>query len=231
MELSKRLQAVAELVMPGMRLADVGTDHAYIPIYLVQQKRIPSAVAMDVKQGPLERARANIEGYQLGSYIDVRLSDGLQALQPQEADTVVIAGMGGPLVQRIMTQGEKVLEQVQECILQPQSEIAQVRTFLGEQGYCITAENMIEEDGKYYPMMRVCHGKMHFAGDAEIKYGPCLLRDRNPVLLAYLKREQRVQEKIKRQVAEHGRQDAEKRLLEIEREMQDITAALAYYEM
>ncbi|MDD3339622.1 MAG: class I SAM-dependent methyltransferase [Lachnospiraceae bacterium] len=231
MELSKRLQAVAELVTPGMRLADVGTDHAYIPIYLVQQKRIPSAVAMDVKQGPLERARANIEGYQLGSYIDVRLSDGLQALQPQEADTVVIAGMGGPLVQRIMTRGEKVLEQMQECILQPQSEIAQVRAFLAEQGYCITAENMIEEDGKYYPMMRVCHGKMHFTGNAETKYGPCLLRDRNPVLLAYLKREQQVQEKIKQQVTEHGRQDAEKRLLEIEREMQDITAALAYYEV
>ena len=105
MELSKRLQAVADLVTAGCRVADVGTDHAYIPIALVQEGRIPGAVAMDVNTGPLERARLHVAENRLEEKIELRLSDGLAALSPGEADSVVIAGMGGGLVIRILTEG------------------------------------------------------------------------------------------------------------------------------
>ena len=123
MELSKRLQAVADLVTAGCRVADVGTDHAYIPIALVQEGRIPGAVAMDVNTGPLERARLHVAENRLEEKIELRLSDGLAALSPGEADSVVIAGMGGGLVIRILTEGAQTVRGVKECILQPQSEI------------------------------------------------------------------------------------------------------------
>ena len=102
MELSKRLKAVAELVTPGQKIADIGTDHAYIPIWLVEEKRAVSAIAMDINQGPLAKAKENIELHGLSSYIETRLSDGMKKLCPNEADSVIIAGMGGGLVMKIL---------------------------------------------------------------------------------------------------------------------------------
>ena len=95
MKLSKRLETVASFVPKGSNIADIGTDHGYVPIYLVREGQAEHAVAMDVRKGPLERARAHVEAAGLGSRIDVRLSDGLAGLKPGEADCVVIAGMGG----------------------------------------------------------------------------------------------------------------------------------------
>lgn len=154
MQISKRLQAVADMVSWGSRLADVGTDHGYVPIFLVLENRIPSAVAMDINQGPLERARLHIRQYGLEKSVETRLSDGLAKLLPGEADSILIAGMGGMLTVRILEGGRKVLQGAKELILQPQSDIREVRLFLKKNGYRIEAENMVEEDGKFYPMMR-----------------------------------------------------------------------------
>ena len=160
MELSKRLQAVADLVTAHYKLADIGTDHAYIPIYLTQQKKITEAVALDVNEGPLQRAEEHIRENGLEAEIETRLSNGFQALQPGEVQSAVIAGMGGGLVIRILTEGAEVVRKLEECILQPQSEIEKVRAFLLEKGYEFLEEDMVCEDGKYYPMMRVEHGSM-----------------------------------------------------------------------
>ena len=101
MQLSLRLTAIAEMVTEGNRLVDVGCDHGYLPVYLVQNKKIPTAIAMDVRKGPLSRAEEHIAQYGLLDYIETRLSDGLEALKSGEGDTLVIAGMGGPLMERI----------------------------------------------------------------------------------------------------------------------------------
>ena len=108
MQLSKRLSAVAGLVTRGNRLVDVGCDHGYLPVYLYLNHMIPSAIAMDVRPGPLSRAEEHIAQYGLGEYIETRLSDGLAALGTDEGDTLVIAGMGGPLMERILTEGRTV---------------------------------------------------------------------------------------------------------------------------
>ena len=155
MELSKRLRAVADMVSPGYRLADIGTDHAYIPIWLAGQGRIREAVAVDVNPGPLERAKQHIREAGLEEQISTRISDGFSALAPGEADSAVIAGMGGPLMIRILREGAGTVQSLKECILQPQSEIEQVRAFLLEEGFSFIREDMVEEDGKYYPMMSV----------------------------------------------------------------------------
>ena len=94
-KLSKRMKAVASMVTPGNILADIGTDHGYVPIALVQRERIPKAIAMDINKGPLQRAKDNIVLYHMEEYIETRLSDGVEALLEGEVDTILIAGMGG----------------------------------------------------------------------------------------------------------------------------------------
>ncbi len=153
--LSKRLQAAADLVGECSTAADVGTDHGYIPVYLVAQGKARRAIAMDIKEGPLSRAREHIRQYGLEREIETRLSDGCLALKPGEADVIVIAGMGGALMQRILRMGEDAAKAAGKLVLQPQSEIPAFREFVLGQGYQITAEDMVLEDGKYYPMMAV----------------------------------------------------------------------------
>lgn len=153
MQLSKRLRAVADLVPGGTVLADVGTDHAYIPIALVEEGKIPRALAMDINQGPLTRAEENIKAHGLEEKIETRLSDGLEKIKKGEADTVLIAGMGGLLTVRILSSKREVLGGA-TLVLQPQSDLPSVRGWLAEEGYAITAEDLVLEDGKYYQMMR-----------------------------------------------------------------------------
>lgn len=200
--ISERLKMVASLITAGGVLADVGTDHGYIPIYLVALKRIPReirhAIAMDINEGPLARAKDHIEAYGMEAYIQTRLSDGVQALEVGEADSIVIAGMGGGLVMHILAEGAAVCHAAKELVLQPQSQLKEVRYFLARNGYVTDAEQIIKEDGKYYPMMRV-----HYAGDVQpdpdevsAKYGAGLLKICHPVLLEYLKKEQKTYEGI-----------------------------------
>lgn len=188
------MKAVAAMVTSGHRLADVGTDHGYVPIALVQQKRIPSAIAMDINVGPLEHAKENIALYQVEDYIQTRLSDGVEGLHEDEVDTILIAGMGGELVIHILTEGERVCRKVRELILQPQSELRKVRKFLREHKYKIVDEDMVLEEGKYYPMMKVIPVEednfWKNKPDSIIipcdMYGPILLKNGNPTLRKFL---------------------------------------------
>ena len=186
MVLSERLLAVSSLVTEGSRLADIGTDHGFVPIFLVESGRIPSAVAMDVNAGPLERAREHIALHALEEKIVTRLSDGLDALGKEEADTVLIAGMGGALTVRILDRRRDLPAQVKELVLQPQSEIALVRRYLERSGWKIVREKMVREDGKYYPMMRCIPGLMHLT-TAQACFGPCLMEERPAVWIDFLK--------------------------------------------
>ena len=202
-QISKRLSAAASLVSKGNRLADIGCDHGYLPIYLVQQSHIPGAIAMDVRPGPLSRAREHIRAYGLLDYIECRLSDGLEALRPGEAETIVIAGMGGPLMEKILVKGTGQLAGVKELIVQPQSDVEQFRKFLQEIPFTVDSEDMVEENGKYYPVMHLVCGKTKECWEkAQFRYGKYLLRDRHPVLQKYLCRERNRLEKLEQELSE-----------------------------
>lgn len=193
-KLSKRMSAVATMVTPGSVVADVGTDHGYVPIALVQQGKIPRAIAMDINKGPLMRAQEHISMCQLEDYIETRLSDGVEALEAGEVDSILIAGMGGDLVIHILNEGLDVCRQAKELILQPQSELARVRQYLREHLFQIIDEDMVIEDGKYYPMMKVVPVEQdnfwRFLPEETIlpcdMYGPLLLKNGNPSLRKYL---------------------------------------------
>ena len=237
LQLSMRLSAVANMVTITGILADVGTDHGYIPVFLAGEKRIQGAIAMDVNPGPLERAREHIRQYGLEDKIETRLSDGLAALTPQEADGIVIAGMGGALTKRILQQGEKVAHTAKELILQPQSEIMEFRRFLWENGYEITVEDMVFEDGKYYPMMRaVYQGERKrrepddTAEPLALKYGGKLLQQKHPVLRQYLYRQKEQKAQILENLQKNAKQDVSSRIEEVRQELKDITQALKLIE-
>ena len=208
MQLSKRLLAVSEMVTSNSRLADIGTDHAYIPIYLVENQRVPHAIAMDVNKGPLNRAKENIELHGLKEYIETRLSDGAAALRNGEVDSVVIAGMGGGLVIKILTEGSEVLESVKELILQPQSELAFVRRFLQENQFAVIEENMVLDEGKYYPMMKAVHGKMDYNREID-----------------FLDKEEKTYEKVLVTLRGNDGDHAKQRFAEVEQELEYIRRA------
>lgn len=201
-KLSKRLQTIAQMVTTGNRLADIGTDHGFLPLYLLEQGRIPSALAMDVNEGPLERAKEHIENSDCKQYIETRLSDGLEKLIPGEVDTVVIAGMGGGLMVRILTRELCKLEGLKELILQPQSEQQEVRKCLADIGFSIVDEEMLIEDEKFYVVIRAVpvkgmseHSEARADDENAINtllenlYGPILLAKKHPVLKEWLERE------------------------------------------
>ncbi len=193
MELSKRLYTVASAVSPGHRVADIGTDHGYVPIYLIKNKYSPGAVAMDVNKGPLERAREHIRAEGLTNQIETRLSDGLLRLEPEEVDTVVIAGMGGSLICRILEARPEFFRSGTEFVLQPQSEWFKVRHLLHKRGYSIKREWFLEEEGKDYVIMKACplpEGETEsYEDEFSYVYGKILLDERNPALLSYMQRE------------------------------------------
>lgn len=159
MELGNRLAAVAGLVLPAETLADVGCDHGYLSIYLTEQKRCNKMIAMDVNEGPLQKAEENIEKYNCKEYIETRLSDGLEKLLPGEADGYICAGMGGKLALQILWNDRDKVKDMKQIILQPQSELWLVRRTLKKWGFVIEKEDIAFEDDKYYFMMLIRPGE------------------------------------------------------------------------
>lgn len=214
--LSERLQAVVSMVTQGSRVCDVGCDHGFVSICLIEQKISPYVLAMDVREGPLGAASRHISERGLGTYIETRLSDGLHNYEAGETDSLICAGMGGRLMMRILGEDRRKTDSFKELILQPQSELEQFRAWLWEQGYRITDEKMVEEDGKFYPMMRAvpADGAKCPENDRKqekgtlwkllCRYGPYLLLRGDSTLQACIKREERIYEEILEQLRGQG---------------------------
>lgn len=149
-QLSPRLALCAKFVRSGSPLCDVGTDHAYLPIRLLKSGVIPTAVAADVNQGPLDSAAQNAERYHVGDSLSLRLSDGLREVAPDEADDIVIAGMGGELILRIIEETAWLRDKTKRLILQPMSAADDLRCGLSRLGFEIGEELAVEDSGKVY---------------------------------------------------------------------------------
>ena len=154
-KLSPRLEGIASLIPECDCIADIGCDHGYIPIDAVQKGKAKKALACDIKEGPLERAKKNIEKAGLDDKIAGRLCPGLEGIKPGEADVIVIAGMGMRTIAEILTAGEKTAKAAKYLILQPQSEIPEMREFLKENDYNLLENKLMIEGEKYYFAMLV----------------------------------------------------------------------------
>lgn len=237
MELSNRLQAVADLVTSGNRVADVGCDHAYMSIYLVEHKNSPYVLAMDVNRGPLERADDNIVKYGCQNLIKTRRSNGLEKLKSGEVDTVVIAGMGGILTVEILSQYIDITKSMKELVLQPQSDINIVRRFLSDISYSIIEENMVREDGKFYVMMKaIPNYSLESIYSYELThkehefYGRILLESKHGILKEFLHKERNKCNGIISNLKDNLKVEALVRKEEINQKLGVIEKALKYYE-
>ena len=229
-QLSNRLLAAAGMVTKGNIVADIGCDHAYTSIYLCQAGIAPKVIAMDVNKGPLVGAKAHVEEAGLTEKIDIRLSDGLQRLVPDEADSVLLCGMGGLLMIKILSDYPEAVASLKELILQPQSEIGEVRRYLHKQGYEITKEHMLKEDGKFYVMMRAVKSDVPQAYETECDYvyGKLLLEEKSPVLEEYLAREQRLRADVLSALDGQESENAKARRESLNREFSLIEEARSY---
>ena len=190
--LSKRLKAVVDMVSPGKGVCDVGCDHGYVSIELVKSNKAPFALAMDINEGPLMRAKEHIEEFGLHNKIKTRLSNGLEKYRPGEAKSLIIAGMGGPLIKDILSFNEEYTNDFDEYILSPQSCVDEFRSFLSDNNFRIIDEEMIFEDDKYYVIEKcVKSGDKQVMSTKELLFGPVLLKKKHPILLQFLQKEEK----------------------------------------
>lgn len=159
MPLNSRLQKIAGMIREGDRVADIGTDHAYLPVFLIKEGKCPHVFACDVSDGPLKRAADNIKKSEV-SGVTLRKGDGLAAVEPDEVDTVVIAGMGGDLIARILEAAEWSKNARYEFIVQPMTSAEDLREYLCSAGFEVVAEEAVESQGRIYTVM-----KLRFTGE------------------------------------------------------------------
>ena len=171
MELSPRLRMIAELIPKGVQFADVGTDHAYLPVWLILQGVIDHAIAADLRSGPLDRAKETAEKYGVSQCVGFRLCDGLTGIKEDEADVIVIAGMGGETISHILSEAPWTRREEKMLILQPMSSQEDLRQWLAQNGSVIEKERIAREDKTLYTIMVVKGGREDAMTQAELVAG------------------------------------------------------------
>lgn len=224
--LSKRMKTIVDFVDENC-IADIGCDHAFVSIELAKRDTIDKVIAMDVRKGPLDIATSNIASYGFSDVIETRLSDGLDKLAIGEANCAIIAGMGGLLIVRILEQAKEHLRNGIHLILQPQSELDSLREYLAGVGYEIIREEMLIDEGKYYTVMKAIPSERtsNFS-QAELLYGPLLLRDKHPILKQYLEEQLIKQQELYANLSHINTDKAAQRVADLESEISLIKECL-----
>lgn len=169
-QLDDRLSICAEFVRNGSKLADIGTDHAYLPVWLAKNGKISSAIAADINQKPLERGLSNIEKYEAGNLVSTRISNGLASFNSDDADDIVIAGMGAELIISIISKAPWLKQSSKRLILQPMTRAQLLREYLSKDGFEILKEKACEHNGKVYSVMAVEYSGLSANISGEAKY-------------------------------------------------------------
>ena len=234
MHLDKRLQAVASLVPQGSRFADIGTDHAYLPVWLLEQGVIASAVAGDIAAGPCQAAQTTVAMHGAASSIAVRQGSGLAVLRPGEADCIAICGMGGSTIISILAADMAVAKGAQRLLLQPMAGAAALRRWLVAQGWCITREELVDDEPHFYEIICAERAEKYAAraSDAgeqcysEVEYlvGPALLRDGHPLLAKHIARQQASLHELLTNMARSERAKASAKYQEAQKLLQALEA-------
>ncbi|MDF2522162.1 MAG: SAM-dependent methyltransferase [Clostridia bacterium] len=191
MKLSPRLQKIADSIKNRETLADIGTDHAYLPIYLIRKGSVRNAIATDVNRGPIEIAQGRIKANRMEEKIETRLGSGLSVLEPKEADIIVIAGMGGMLIADILEADMEVSKSAESIVLQPMLDSAKLRAYLLKKGFEITDEELVKEEAKLYEVLWVRYLGIPQPAPQFLEIGPKLIEKKHPLLGELLQKKTR----------------------------------------
>lgn len=182
MNIDARLKAVGNMVPAGCVLADIGTDHAYLPVRLLEERHIAAAIAGDIAEGPCRSARMTVAAHGMKDRIDVRKGSGLEVLRPGEAQCAVIAGMGASTITGILEASPEVAAALEVLVLQPMAGAASLRRWLCGHGWKLQSEDLVEDGEHFYEIMSAVHGESAAYTDAEYAVGPVLLRQGHELL-------------------------------------------------
>lgn len=218
-QLSERLSAIASFVPKGSRVIDVGTDHAYIPIYLVETGLATTCLATDINKGPLEKAQKNILAHGI-SCIELMQTNGVEGITSDKGDVLMISGMGGYLIVDILKRGSVLVKNLKRMILQPQQDIEEVRKYLHSIGFCIVDENFVKDEDKYYTIIVAQPGEEQYAKVYEYLYGRCLIEKKLPVFKEWVKMKLKKQEGIYEALQNQDSPSANVRKEQLEEEIQ-----------
>ncbi|MGS2776010.1 tRNA (adenine(22)-N(1))-methyltransferase [Robertmurraya sp. GLU-23] len=218
-KLSKRLSAVADFIPKGAKLADIGSDHAYLPCHVVKAGKVTYAIAGEVVEGPFQSAKKQVEMEGLSNQINVRKGNGLEVIDAGEVECITIAGMGGTLIATILEEGKGKLDGVKRLVLQPNISAISIRLWLLENGWSLTDEAIIEEDGKIYEILVAEKGDPKSAYteniECELLFGPFLSKQKNEAFLQKWTGERNNWERILNQLGQ-SKQTEEKLEKELE---------------
>ncbi len=225
-KLSNRLQAVARQIPAGRRVADIGTDHGYLPVFLAVNDISPQIIASDRGKGPLSQAEQLVGLLSLENQISCRLGDGLSVLSPGEAEVICIAGMGGMAITEIIAEGMAQARAALRLVLQPQRNVAAVRRFLADNGFRIVAEDLAEDDGFYYEIIAAEPGEMQLS-DLEAEFGPLLLSCGHPLFKDFLSLRERDLTRLLEAMADNFSPDSMARKDQLEEEISRVAKVIA----
>jgi len=187
MNLSDRLKTVGEMIKDVNTIVDVGTDHAYIPIYLIKNNIIEKAIASDINSGPVEKAKKNVSDYNLQDKISCRLGGGLTTVKPKEVDAAIIAGMGGNLIRDIIEESKEVFKNLDYAILQPVQNPEVLREYIYKSGYKIIDEELVKEEDKFYEIFKVKYdNKIKETQPIHYEVSETLIKKKHPMMKEYL---------------------------------------------
>jgi tRNA (adenine22-N1)-methyltransferase len=193
-QLSKRLETVVSYIPKDSKIADIGSDHAYLPCYAIGKGIASSAIAGEVVKGPYLSAKQQVKEASLEDSVEVRMGNGLAILAPNEVDCITIAGMGGTLIASILEEGNEKLEGVKRLILQPNVSAKTIRCWLLENNWELISEEIVEEDGKIYEILVAERGNpispySEQGKEKELLLGPFLIKERNTAFIKKWKQE------------------------------------------
>lgn len=194
--LSDRLQVIANYIEPGESVADIGTDHGYLPVYLYQNNISHHIVMADINHGPIERAKENANKYLGDNDIEVRIGSGLAVLAEKEVDTIVIAGMGGLLIKDILEIDIQKAKSCKKLILQPRNAQDKLREWLINNGFYIEDEALVREGKFICEVLKVIKGKDHVSDSIYYEIGQRLVEKKAPLLVEFLDRKIAIEKKI-----------------------------------
>lgn len=222
MKLSERLLAVCHFVTQKT-VADIGTDHAYVPIYLHKKGIAEKIIACDINEKPLQKAQKNIIANCAQNNIITRIGNGLQPLKQNEVDSIILSGMGGMLIIELLEESKEIVENVKELIICPHLDVAAVRKYLHHIGFCIADEKMVLEDGIFYTILRAIKGEQKYSKEIEYLFGKILLDRKDEVLKQFLQYEKNRLQNIQKQLK--NTEQSQKRLQEILQQQNNIEEA------
>jgi len=226
--LTPRLAALAELVPAGSVVADIGTDHAYLPVYLVQEGICRRVVASDINPGPLNQARETVAALNCLHKIDLRLGNGLQTLRAEDGvDTVVIAGLGGRSIAALLEEGREELRQVKRLVLQPVQDAAALRLYLAAHGFALLQETLVLEGRRLYEIILAGPGPEKETDPFRLAVGPRLLEERPPLLARLLREKMRRLRTVRTSLQKARRESGREKIRKVEQELFRLEEALA----